>query len=341
MCGRYEPGPWSGRYDWLPCECAGLCLCFLDSMTPPADPPIDEVTPIVVRESAPLCVAKVFHESAPLCVVAVPSPRETDNLSLPFANYPQVDNSGWDLNAVFRACPEYRPSCLRAFAAGRKKGRSRRSRKLNRRENSSLERKVVDLLRVAAPAAPPVLRDVEFPMQRSVQVLTIRRGYDGGTISTANGAPTAGFIAPTLATLPDYTDFTNLFDAYRIDCVKATFTPIQQNSLSFAARFYSVIDYDDSNPLASLGAALEYDSVMVSTIDNTSCVTRTFRPKFAVAAYSGVFTSFAQSSRNQWVDVASATVPFYGLKWIIEPDSAVKAVYRLDVVVCLRLKAVR
>jgi len=80
---------------------------------------------------------------------------------------------------------------------------------------------------------------------------------------------------------------------------------------------------------------------MISTIDNTSAVTRSFRPKFAVAAYSGVFTSFAQSGFNQWIDVASTTVPNYGLKWIVDPDTAVKTVYRIDVLACIKLKCVR
>jgi len=139
---------------------------------------------------------------------------------------------------------------------------------------------------------------------------------------------------------PDFTDFTSLFDVYRITHVRVTFTPIQQNVLSAAARFFTVIDYDDANVLPSAGAAEEYDTCQVSTIDNSSCVTRVFRPKYALAAYSGVFTSFAQSS-GQWLDAASSTVAHYGLKWITDPDTAVKTVYRIDVLGVLQFMHVR
>jgi len=231
-----------------------------------------------------------------------------------------------------------------AWAAGRGRGRGRRGRKPKARGrgvSTGLERQMLDYLRITAPAVAPSLRDVAFPLSRKEQVVTIRRGYDAGTVTTANGAPAAGVIAPTLSLLPDFTDFTNLFDAYRFECVRVTFTPVQNNVLSEASRLYTVIDYDDANALATASSAQEYSTVMVSTVDNTSAVTRSFRPKFATAAYSGVFTSFAQSSRNQWIDVASTTVPNYGLKWIIDPDNAIKIVYRIDVLVCVKLKCVR
>lgn len=218
----------------------------------------------------------------------------------------------------------------------------RRQRKSRRRANtnSSLNSRILQVLRISAPAVPPPRRDIELPLPPRRQVYTIRRAYDAGTVATQIGLPSTGQITISLSLFPDFTDFTSLFDVYRITHVRVTFTPIQQNVLSAAARFFTVIDYDDANVLPSAGAAEEYDTCQVSTIDNSSCVTRVFRPKYALAAYSGVFTSFAQSS-GQWLDAASSTVAHYGLKWITDPDTAVKTVYRIDVLGVLQFMHVR
>jgi len=148
-------------------------------------------------------------------------------------------------------CAPYAPSYLRAWAAGPRKRSGRRGRRGRVRQRGNgrtgLEREMVDYLRITAPAIPPSLRDVTFPLTRKTQIITIRRGYDAGIVNTANGAPSAGVIAPTLSLFPDFTDFTNLFDAYRFECIRVTFTPVQNNALSTSSRLYSVIDYDDAN----------------------------------------------------------------------------------------------
>jgi hypothetical protein len=221
-------------------------------------------------------------------------------------------------------------------------GRKRRSGRPRRANNNvdSLNARILQVLRISAPSVPPPRRDVELPPPPRRQVYTIRRAYDAGLVSTSNGISSTGQITTSLSVFPDFTDFTSLFDAYRITHIRVTFTPIQQNTLSTAARIFTVIDYDDANVLPSPGAAEEYDTCQVSTIDNTSCVTRVYRPKYALAAFSGVFTSFAQSS-GQWLDVASATVAHYGLKWITDPDTSIKNVYRIDVLGVLQFVNVR
>jgi len=299
------------------------------------------VVPSTPNEAMPLLpevepLVPLVHElSSPEVEPSVPSVYElfssdvsdlfTSAPSFDFVRHPTID-------LVYRV----------AWAAGRRRRRpKKRGGNKRGRGGTGLERQMLDYLRITAPAVAPSLRDVPFPSNRKSQIFVIRRGYDAGTVTTANGAPATGVIAPTLSLFPDFTDFTNLFDAYRFECVRVTFTPVQNNVLSASSRLYTVIDYDDSNVLPSLTAAQEYDTLMVSTIDNTSAVTRVFRPRFAMAAYSGVFTSFAQSSRNQWLDVASATVPNYGLKWIVDPDNAIKIVYKVDVVACIKFKCVR
>jgi len=73
------------------------------------------------------------------------------------------------------------------------------------------------------------------------------------------------------------------------------------------------IDYDDANVPTTMAQVMDYDNAVV--IGPTQECALTLKPKFAVAAYaSGVFTSYASSVENQWIDCASTGVEYYGLK---------------------------
>jgi len=74
---------------------------------------------------------------------------------------------------------------------------------------------------------------------------------------------------------------------------------------------FTVIDYDDATAPSGISALLEY-MTLETTQAGSFCV-RALNPRFATAAYAGVFTSFAQS--RGWVDVASPSVQYYGIKW--------------------------
>lgn len=70
----------------------------------------------------------------------------------------------------------------------------------------------------------------------------------------------------TLAALPSYTEFTNLFEQYRINAVKLTFIPytdsIEGNTTSanlFVPRVYTIIDKDGSPLLSSETAMQQYN----------------------------------------------------------------------------------
>jgi len=115
--------------------------------------------------------------------------------------------------------------------------------------------------------------------------------------------------------LDQISPLTSVFDQYRIALVEVWLTPrvntVGQSSGNNAGLFHSVIDYDDATALSTVAQANDYANVMVSS----GCVGhyRRFKPHIAMAAYSGVFTSFANVT-SPWIDAASATVSHYGLK---------------------------
>jgi hypothetical protein len=211
------------------------------------------------------------------------------------------------------------------------------TKRLRRKNNSTKSQKtdhilqlLLDQIKLQSAGAPPIKRDVELIELPRKQIFTFRRSYDAGTIATGV-VPTFGAFSFSLSSLPDFADFTALFDAYRLRQIRVTFYPVNNNVLPSACRLYTVIDYDDANPLVTIGAMQEYDTCQVMGIDNDVILQRTLIPKAALAIYSGAFTSFAQTSPGMWIDSGSPNVQYYGLKWALETSNAVTNVYRVEI----------
>jgi hypothetical protein len=189
---------------------------------------------------------------------------------------------------------------------------------------------VLDQLKLQSPSAPPLKRDVAVLALPRRQLHLFRRSYDGGLVATG-ATPTFGVITTSLSLLPNFTEFTALYDAYRIVQIRATFYPISNNVLPSSSRFYTVIDYDDGTAFTTVGDAEQYDSCQTSSVDNNTAIQRVYNPRIAQAVYSGAFTSFAQSLVGTWIDTASSTVQHYGLKWALDASTGVTNVFRIEV----------
>jgi len=134
---------------------------------------------------------------------------------------------------------------------------------------------------------------------------------------TASQNPTYLF---SLADLDSSGEFTGLFDQYRIDCVCFKLLPMQNaiglmtNSTTTSVTPYVVVDYDDVNTLSSAAQARSFESCIIVP-PGREC-TRQFKPRMAVAAYSGSFVSYANLA-DQWIDSNSNGVQHYGIKLFI------------------------
>lgn len=134
----------------------------------------------------------------------------------------------------------------------------------------------------------------------------------------------------TLDMLPDYSEFTNLFDQYRINWMSLKMVPFQNVSLAnstggqqcLAVVHYSVTDYDDATPYnpTTGGVQLmrEKQSFKEKNFFTTKPFKRATRPRIAMAAYaSGAFTSYA-NMKPQWIDCNSPSVQHYAFKGVFE-----------------------
>lgn len=131
----------------------------------------------------------------------------------------------------------------------------------------------------------------------------------------------------TLNSTPNSSEFTVLYDQYRIVGVKRTFLysstgadttgSLGPYGPAGAPILYMVRDYDDSNTPANINEFFQRPYVKIGRI--TSVQKMYIRPKVARPLYQGA--TFAYGPSSGWIDVANDAVPHYGIKWICVPQA--------------------
>lgn len=161
---------------------------------------------------------------------------------------------------------------------------------------------------------------------RSLQsrgVYSFKRTFEGTPISSSN-TEQLGAYTFQFAQLPNYTEFTTLFDQYKINAIRLRFVPnVSESSIGSSPipDFHTVLDYTDGGAPASKNAMLEYPNWKMTR--GTATHTRFFYPTSFVGVLpaSGVLTA-GDPKRKQWHASDLATVTHYGLKYCIDNASA-------------------
>jgi hypothetical protein len=146
---------------------------------------------------------------------------------------------------------------------------------------------------------------------------TISGAYATTTVTTA----VAG-LAFTLAGFAQYTEYTSLFDQYKIDEIELWFEPQNSQSTVYAntGQYVTAIDLDDASTPGSYNSVLARSTSLVT--EGQTAHYHKWQPHMAVAVYSGAFTSF-ENVPADWLDVGSPNVQHYGFKFAALPTSAV------------------
>lgn len=141
-----------------------------------------------------------------------------------------------------------------------------------------------------------------------------------GTLSILPGASSLAAYQFSLNDVPNYTEFTSLYDMYKINAVKVSFIPQQDANVSLSpvnnaianARFFSAIDYNDATAPTTVDELREYKSAKWTTILRTH--TRYIhKPK--ILDGSGY-------SISPWMATTSPSTNYYGLKVAVEDTQA-------------------
>lgn len=183
--------------------------------------------------------------------------------------------------------------------------------------------------RMRARIARPVNRQVHW-FKRTCRLTDVTASISELGVQT-NVATAYQF---NLNQLPNVSEFTTLFDQYKITGAKITFSPVGNNALisplsgvnsSFGfGRVLTAIDFDDSTTPAGENEMMQYQSCKITNPMKTH--TRYLSPKVLAAIYQSSVSTSYESRKAPWIDVGNPSVPHYGLKlWINAPLSTVKA----------------
>lgn len=181
-------------------------------------------------------------------------------------------------------------------------------------------------------------------VQNKQPVHYFKRSYYVVNGLTAFGANSYTPINVALTSLPSYTEFTNLYDQYKITGLKVKFVPrgnssdiTTQNNIS---SLFTVIDTDDGNPFTNVDQALQYQSLKMTRSTQTQI--RYFKPKFNIGAINQVAGGvIGKVNTNGWLDCTSDSVIHYGIKTALTAGASQSVIYDLMVTVYLAFKNVR
>jgi len=226
----------------------------------------------------------------------------------------------------------------------RRRNRKKRARKTSASSNNVALRAVAPAAMHAVPGAwNPIVMDA-MPMvpPRRQPICTLRRTYRATTLS-ANTGDTLYALNFALNLTPNYAEFTNLYDQYRILEAVVTFAPyvtvVSNPASAFPGFIGTWIDYNDSNLPANIQEGQQYDTFQ-RNVAATSFV-RVIRPRTAVGTYSGsAFTGYT-SKYGDWIDSNSPSVQYYGLKMCITGStySTTTPVYEIEVTATIQLRS--
>jgi len=134
------------------------------------------------------------------------------------------------------------------------------------------------------------------------------------TLSSSTIGTAFGISNTTFALLDQNVQLGAVFDQYRIAMVEVRYVPNSSLNTAPGSTYgilATVVYYDDSSNLPSYAAALDYSNCLET--EGYKDHKHVYVPHIAVAAYSGVFTSFANETAP-WLDCSSNGVLHYGTK---------------------------
>lgn len=148
-----------------------------------------------------------------------------------------------------------------------------------------------------------------------------------------------------LSQLPQYTEFTQLYDQYQIKGVRVELIPqfdsanmASTSSTNIINQNYSVLDYDDVGIPTSMDTIMQYQNVR--RCPSTKVMKRFLKPKVATQVYSTALTTNYSSKRNVWLDCNQPDTEHYGMKFGFTKSSNAQK-YSLRVIYYLAFKNVR
>lgn len=194
-----------------------------------------------------------------------------------------------------------------------------------RKRNTRFSRKGKLQGRMAVARNININKDIHF----------FKRWTTPGSVTGAVGnSPYLTSATTSLSAIVGVSDFTNLFDQFRITHWQLRFYLKVDPSAQAAAsaiypKLYTCTDFDDSTVPATLNELRERTKTKVAVLNPNRPVIINVKPAVLTLAYRTAVLSSYQPKWKQWLDMGAPDVPHYGLKWAL--DNFTNTNYTVDV----------
>jgi len=153
-------------------------------------------------------------------------------------------------------------------------------------------------------------------------------------ITTSASVPQYGTLALTLSSFPNVTEYTNVFDQYKIDQIEVWMEPSGSQEAVYE-ELVTCVDLDDANTPTSVASIQDKQGALVG--NGVSGRYHRWKPHVAVAEFAGTFTGYGNMP-STWIDTASPAVQHYGFKAAAAPGGTV-VTYNLTVRAVISFRA--
>jgi len=169
---------------------------------------------------------------------------------------------------------------------------------------------------------------VRRPLRTNPKIHGFTRTMNVATISVDGTTGYMGAETFQLSSLPNYTEFTNLYDQYQICAVKVEYmpkfgsaVPIETGTSGqvFIGSFHTAIDFDDDTTPASANELMQYGSYRRTR--QSSKHIRYLKPAWLAQTYETALTTGYSPQWNKWLSTNDPTISHYGLKIVADPIS--------------------
>lgn len=128
--------------------------------------------------------------------------------------------------------------------------------------------------------------------------------------------------------VPNYTEFTTLFDQYRLRCLVFKIRMVRSPDASsttangqYYPDIYCAVDHDDATIPANVDAVMQYGKVKSGILKPNVWFKYKCYPTPSTTVYRGVTAAYMPVKINQWIDLAYTDVQFYGIKLAVDATS--------------------
>lgn len=144
-------------------------------------------------------------------------------------------------------------------------------------------------------------------------------------INPVPGDVAYGALSFALDQLPAWSEFAALFDQYRIEKIDLVFSARLDSSSfsanpsqSYSPRLFTLVDNDDTTVPTGADDLRQSARCQFALCKPDEFVKRSFVPKVLGAIYNSVTSTGYALSNSTWLDMASPSLPHYGMKFAVE-----------------------